>query len=51
MQLDQFILRLASFLLLDGVISECQDLLEHLIGRLLGPEGPEWLDDMLDDLV
>ena len=44
-------LRLAGLLLLDRVISEGEDLLEHLIGRLLGPEGPEGLDDVLDDLV
>ena len=44
-------LRLAGLLLLDGVVSEGEDLLEHLVGGLLGPEGPERLDDVLDDLV
>ena len=43
--------RLASLLLLDGVVSEGQDLLQHLVGRLLRAEGPEGFDDVLDDLV
>ena len=66
------ILRFAGLFLLDCVVSECQDLLKHFIGRLLcviviiltlgsernnnlvtnlGSEGPERLDDVLNDLV
>ena len=44
-------LRLAGLLLLDGVISEGEDLLEHFIGWLLSSEGSEWLDNVFNDLV